>query len=149
MQEKIVEILIHVLSEVHKSNKSLSDVDITALEKKGYTSSEISTAFSWLFDRIQAKKEQKEKKREHSFRILHSAEKEVISKDAFGYLLSLHELNLISDSELEAIIERAMMSGFDKLNQDEIRLIALSVIFDVTEETNIVRMLPINNNSIH
>jgi uncharacterized protein Smg (DUF494 family) len=149
MQEKIVEILLQVLNEIQKTNKPLAEVDITALEKKGYTSSEISTAFSWLIDRIQAKKSGKEKTRTRSFRILHSAEKEVISSEAFGYLLSLHELNLISNAELETIIERAMMSGFDKLDQEDIRGIALTVIFDVQDGTSMVRTLPNNTSSIH
>jgi uncharacterized protein Smg (DUF494 family) len=149
MQEKIVEILIHVLSEIQKTNKPLTEIDITALEKKGYTPSEISTAFSWLVDRIQEKGETKNNRQEHSFRILHAVEKEVISSEAFGYLLSLHELNLISDEELETIIERAMMSGFDKLDQEEIRMIALSVLFDAAKSDNIIRSLPDNHSSIH
>lgn len=149
MQEKIVEILIQVLNEIQKTNKPLTEVDIAALEKKGYTVSEISTAFSWLIDRIENKKFENEKNQTHSFRVLHSAEQEVISPEAFGYLLSLHELNLVSDVELETIIERAMMSGYDRLDQEEIRTIAMSVIFDTADMRSVLRTLPGSNNTIH
>ena len=51
MHERIVEILMFLVSEL-KSNKQLNDIDVSFLTKSGYTQSEISTAFSWLFERM-------------------------------------------------------------------------------------------------
>ncbi len=51
MQERIVEIILFLVSEL-KSNKQLNDVDVSLLTESGYTQTEISTAFSWLFERM-------------------------------------------------------------------------------------------------
>ncbi|MFI5250939.1 MAG: DUF494 family protein [Bacteroidota bacterium] len=133
MYEKIVEILIYVLNEVRKTNKPLGEIDISQLENKGYTDAEISTAFSWLFDRLRSGTESKPNfvdQTRGSFRVLHHAEQHVISSQAFGFLLQLQQLEIITDSELEIIIERAMLSGYDRLNTVDIHDIVASVLFD-------------------
>jgi uncharacterized protein Smg (DUF494 family) len=134
MQEKIVEILIYVLSELKKTNKPISEVDIASLEKKGYTQSEISTAFSWLVDRLNftsGTTQISAAYRSGSFRILDGAEKHAISPEAFGYLIQLRELNVISEIELELIIERSILSGFERLNPSEMQSVVASVLFDL------------------
>jgi uncharacterized protein Smg (DUF494 family) len=133
MYEKIVEILIYVLNEVRKTNKPLGEIDISQLEKKGYTEAEISTAFSWLFDRLRTGVELRmdvQNRNRGSFRVLHTAEQQVITPDAFGFLLQLQQLNIISDSDLEIVIERAMLSGFDRLSAADIHDIVATVLFD-------------------
>ena len=52
MYERIVEIITFVLSEL-KQNKKLSEIDLNVLQDRGYSSSEISTAFSWLVDKLE------------------------------------------------------------------------------------------------
>jgi len=132
MQEKIVEILIYVLSELKRTNKSISEIDIDTLEKKGYTPIEINAAFNWLVDRLTHVTESVKHtgQQSDSFRVLNSAEKLVISSEAFGYLIQLRELNVISDIELEIIIERSLMSGFERLELQEIQSLVASVLFE-------------------
>ena len=133
MYERIVEILIYVLTEVRKTNKTLGEIDISPLETKGYTEAEISTAFSWLFDRLRSGADARpifSEGKEDSFRVLHHAEQHVITPEAFGFLLQLQQLNIVTGTELEMIIERAMLSGFDRLNPSDIHDIVASVLFD-------------------
>lgn len=133
MYERIVEILIYVLNEVRKTNKPLGEIDISPLESKGYTEVEISTAFSWLFDRLREGTDARANfvnDGHGSFRVLHNAEQHVITPEAFGFLLQLQQLHIVTGSELEMIIERAMLSGFDRLNPSDIHDIVASVLFD-------------------
>ena len=132
MQEKIVEILIYVLSELKRTNKSISEIDIDTLEKKGYTPTEISAAFNWLVDRLTHVSESTKHagQQSDSFRVLNSAEKLAISSEAFGYLMQLHELHVISDIELEMIIERSLMIGFERLDPQEMQCLVASVLFE-------------------
>ncbi|TAK52812.1 MAG: DUF494 family protein, partial [Bacteroidetes bacterium] len=128
----IVEILIYVLNEVKKTNKSLGEIDFKALERKGYTQSEITTAMSWLYERLISEREVVERKdtnRPQSFRVLHPAERFIISQEAYGYLIQLRELNILSDYELEVVIERAMLSGYEQLSASEIQTIVNSILF--------------------
>ncbi|MGH2567042.1 MAG: DUF494 family protein, partial [Bacteroidota bacterium] len=86
MHERIVEILMFLVSEL-KSNKQLNDIDVSFLTKNGYTQSEISTAFSWLFERISVGQQlvSPKARSDSSFRFLNEPEKMVVSPEAYGY----------------------------------------------------------------
>ena len=153
MQERIVEILIYVLSEVRKTNKPIGEIDVSLLEQRGYTTSEISLAFSWLLDRVSKDVELTKVSLEQqstSFRVLHNAERFAISPEAYGYLLQLRELNIISDIELESIIERSILSGFEQLEVPAIQSIVALVLFDAERpDFNRSGMIINSNDTIH
>jgi uncharacterized protein Smg (DUF494 family) len=62
---------------------------------------------------------------------LNPAEQFVISPEAYGYLLQLRELNMITPAEMEAVIEHAMASELDRFGVTEIESLVASVLFDV------------------
>ena len=64
-----------------------------------------------------------------SRRILHEAEKAAFSTTAQGYMIQLTELGLLDDRDLEAVIERAMVAGYEKLSVSEVRELVASVLF--------------------
>ncbi len=137
IQERIVEILMYVLNEVQKTKKPIGEIDLSQLMQKGYTQEEIITAFTWLQDRLRSDVkflEVASKQQSTSFRILHSAEKFVIPPEAFGYLIQLRQLNIITEAELELVIERSMLSGFEQLTVDEIKAIVASIVFDTDRD---------------
>jgi uncharacterized protein Smg (DUF494 family) len=152
MQEKIMEILIYVLSELKKANKSIGEIDVGALEKKGYTPIEITAAFKWVVDSLTRGENDARQiaRNSSSFRILNSAEKLAISSEAFGYLLQLHELRVISDIELELIIERSLLSGFEQIDPVEMQNIVSSVLSE-SEIRNAMqgKIVMYSNDSIH
>ena len=133
MQERIIEILVYVLTEVKRTKKSVGEIDISQLVQKGYTQQEISTAFAWLNNRLQVDDKVLERSSTEdnrgSFRFLHRAEQYVITPEAYGYLIQLRELNIISQQEMELVIENAMLEGFE-LSIAEIQNIITSVLFD-------------------
>ena len=133
MTEKIVDILIHILTEARRLNKPIGEIELTGLEQKGYSQTEITSAYDWLVERpyIQMKKSKVEAARDGtSFRILHDAEKMVISPEAFGYLLQLKELQIVSDLELELVIERVLLGESDHCDISTMQMIVTSVLFD-------------------
>jgi uncharacterized protein Smg (DUF494 family) len=130
MKEKVVELLILIMSEMH-DNKRLTEIDLDELKERGYTQSEISTAFSWLMDHAENERSGafRESPTPGSRRLFHEAEKFVFSTEAQGYLIQARELGLLDDRDLEAVIERAMMAGYEKLSVSEVRVIVASVLF--------------------
>ncbi|HDL78601.1 MAG TPA: DUF494 family protein, partial [Bacteroidetes bacterium] len=66
----------------------------------------------------------------HGFRVLHEAEKVVIHPEAHGYLIQLKELGIITQSDMEQIIERAMMLGVSSVTDDDIKSIVVSLLFN-------------------
>ena len=85
-----------------------------------------------------------------SFRVLHNVEKLAIAPGAFGYLIQLRELNIISAEELELIIERSMLSGFEELDVSAMQSIVESVLFETDgQERGQDRFFAQSNDTIH
>jgi uncharacterized protein Smg (DUF494 family) len=109
MQERVVELITIVLQEL-KNNTKIADIDINSLIKKGYSESEISSAFSWLVDRIEFNRESSfGEDNPDSFRVLHEAEQDMFTKEGWGELIQLKSLGIINSEQLEAIIESFMI----------------------------------------
>lgn len=137
MHERIVEIILFLVNEL-KSSKQLSDVDITMLSQNGYTQSEISTAFSWLFERLSVGEQvvPKSAPDSASHRMLNDAEQMVIQTDAFGYLLQCHQLGLLSNGDIETIVERIMAAGFSTVGVSEMKSFVAGLLFDLDNPRN-------------
>jgi uncharacterized protein Smg (DUF494 family) len=131
MQERIVEIILFLISEM-RSQKRLAEVDVHSLTREGYTQTEISTAFSWLFDRIQVGQSTMEPGAGtyQSHRVLHTAEKMIIALDAQGYILQCRELGLLTAADVETIIERVMAAGFSTVGLQEVKSLIAGLLFD-------------------
>ncbi|MFH0992265.1 MAG: DUF494 family protein [bacterium] len=133
MQERIIEIIIFLVNEL-RSNKQLAEVDVSLLTENGYTQTEISTAFSWIFERLsigqQVLPPSLEKTLSH--RILHEAERMVISTEAFGYLLQCLQLSIISYADMEMIIERIMAAGFSTVGIPEMKSFIAGMLLDTS-----------------
>ena len=133
MYERIVEIITFVLSEL-KQNKKISDIDLNELEKKGYSNSEISTAFSWLVDRVEFsnKLTTLDIQSDDSFRILHDAERELFTEQAWGELIQMHSIGILNSNQIELIIERALLTGVFKIDSYFLKNMIASFIFNAT-----------------
>lgn len=151
MYERIVEIITFVLSEL-KQNKKLSEIDLNILQDRGYSSSEISTAFSWLVDKLEFgfPSQPLEITDVNSFRILHDAEKELFTESAWGELIQMQMLGLVSAEQIELIIERALLSGVFKIDANYLKNMVASFMFNATKSVSSgSRVLLSGNDSIN
>jgi Protein of unknown function (DUF494). len=132
MQERIVEIILYLVSEL-RSNKRLSDVDVSSLTRDGYTQSEISSAFSWLFERLSLGKSMTDviSGASTSHRMLNDIEKMVVESQAYGYLIQCQQLGLLNNIDVETIIERIMMAGFTTIGLPEMKSFVAGYLFDM------------------
>ena len=131
MKEKVVELLIYIMSAM-QDNKRISDIDLSDLKTRGYTQSEISAAFSWIYENGELTPSRPAgpgKADPGSRRVLHDAEKAALSTESQGYLIQLRELGLLDEGDFETVIERAMMAGYEKLSVADLREIVASVLF--------------------
>lgn len=134
MNERVVEILIFIMNEIRKNSKTTQKLELLSkdLIRKGYTEGEISSAFSWLLDRLRTEAEEIVPNQgstfKDSFRLLHEIENSVISTEAYGYVIQLKELGLINELDVEQILERAMMLGTSKVDADDIKSIVASML---------------------
>jgi Smg protein len=152
MQEKIIEIIVYLIHEI-RSDKRLGEIDLRTLADKGYTENEISTAFSWLFDKINLGEsilvdERSSSPRSH--RVLHDAERSVIGPDAYGYLIELRELGLLDEMDTEQVIDKIMMAGFQSVGTSEMKSIIASILFDFDDSNRVGSRLMLNSkDTIH
>jgi uncharacterized protein Smg (DUF494 family) len=129
-RDRIMEILVFLLSEM-RAKKGLTEIDLKPLSQRGFSQTEISAAFSWLFDKLAAEQSAAEgpivfaapftNVAGTSHRVYHEVERSVIGAPAQGYLMQLHELGLVSDFDLEFVIDRIMMSGVPSVSLEDVR----------------------------
>ncbi|RPI14933.1 MAG: DUF494 family protein [Ignavibacteriae bacterium] len=145
--DKIIEIIVFLLREL-QNNKQLSEVDLDALSKLGYTQNEINTAFGWLYSKMFSGEKvfTTDKSTHQSHRVLHDVERNIILPDAHGYLIQLRELGLLSDMDIEVIIDKIMVSGFTNVGVDEIKAFIASYLLDIEDMTNTNRRVMLNTN---
>lgn len=133
MNERVVEILVFIMSEIKNDHGTGRRLDALSkdLIQKGYTENEISSAFSWLLERMKYETEElieSEGPMRGSFRHLHEIERSILSTEAFGYIIQLKELGIIDEMQVEHILERAMILGSSQVGKQEIKSIVASVI---------------------
>lgn len=132
MAERIMEIIIYVISSL-RDTRILSDANIRELENLGYTTSEISTAFSWLAEKVETvsiPENGPDYFKTKGFRILHSMEKDLFTPECYGELIQYSSLGLIDNEQLELLIERALMSGFHIIDSRLLKNYIAALHFD-------------------
>ncbi|NIR48050.1 DUF494 domain-containing protein [candidate division KSB1 bacterium] len=134
MNERIVEILIYIMSEIRRSSKGAKKLDLLSkdLIKQGYTEGEISSAFSWLLHRFRSESDElipnQGSTLKNSFRLLHEIENSVVTTEAYGYIIQLKELEIISELDMEHILDRAMMLGTTKVTVEDVKTIVAAML---------------------
>jgi uncharacterized protein Smg (DUF494 family) len=140
MQERLIEIIVFLLGELSRGEDIKHYPDLSKeLISQGYSENEINLAYSWIFNHLQAEKDKTKEAFEYtgdSDRLLHDLEKIIISSEAYGYLLQMRHLNLLSDFDLEMVIEKAISLGTSNVSLDDIKSIAASLIFNSDSNYN-------------
>ncbi|MBK8550157.1 MAG: DUF494 family protein [Ignavibacteria bacterium] len=151
MQEKIIEIIVYILSEIRNS-KHISEIDLKRLNKDGYTEAEINTAFAWILSKIETGEKllSDPSFTLKSHRFFHNAEKNILTTEAMGYLIQMKELRIISDTEEEQIIDKVLLAGYQKAGVEEIKLILSTLLFDSEDNSSpLNRLVLLNNETIN
>ncbi len=129
MQERIVEIIMYLMNEL-RSNKKLSDIDVSSLEHDGYTQTEITTAFTWILEQLLSEREyiQGHTIRSNSIRQLNEYEKRTLKPEAYGYLLQCFQLGLLTNDDIEEILEQIVIAGFSTIGLPEIKMVVAGIL---------------------
>jgi uncharacterized protein Smg (DUF494 family) len=147
IKEKVVEILVLIMSEM-EDNKRISEIDMEALRERGYSTSEISAAFTWLYEHVapgSSRFRPTERTQEGSRRMFHEAERAALSPTSQGYLIQLVEMGILDGSSLELIIERVMMAGEEQIPHEDVQNIAASVILSAAPQGTLSSVSLFNN----
>lgn len=99
----------------------IQDFELEKNAGSKYNISELSAAYSWVIQRADQFTQHKPKQPP---RVLHIAEKMVLGKEAWGWLLELQSIGLIDHQGIERIIERIMVQYQGKATLSMIKEIA-------------------------
>lgn len=134
MERHIVEILVILMRKYPEGAIGREEFEPLTLNlvDQGYSQQEIETALFWYHNR-QLSRERDEINSSFSpdaFRVLHEVERTIIKPDAYGYLIELFNLKMITLSELDSIIERSVLFGGRKVDLNDIKFFVAAQIMD-------------------
>jgi uncharacterized protein Smg (DUF494 family) len=135
--ERIIEIILYLLN-VLKSNKMFEEEDMQKLIKLGYSENEINAAFSWIYSKFYTNKKLFESNNPNSDskRFLNSTEQNIITPEAYGYLIQLNEMGLIDNTDIDLILERILATNYNYIDKEDMKSITASYIIDIEEMNN-------------
>ncbi|MDZ7763264.1 MAG: DUF494 family protein [Melioribacteraceae bacterium] len=136
MTNKIVEVLAKILDGLNK-NYSLDEVDTLLKKDKSYDNQTVGVAFSLIFDKVLSNKLKEESNRNINsinFRMLSEEEQDVIGVENYNYLIHLINVGLLSNNDLEMILEQIMMYPKDLITKEDINWIILISLIDFNSD---------------
>lgn len=127
MRTTVIDLILHML-RMMRLGHNLKDLQTDLLGN--YNNSEVSAAYSWVLQKMQdGTITTKGFPANRSMRVLHIAERMVISPEAYGYLLELYNMGIISPLQMENIIEQTMINNFERITLERMKEIVGRQVF--------------------
>lgn len=146
MGERVMEIVVFLMSKIKDQQDRLDDLDeiATYLKNQGFTENEISSAYSWFLDHLQNDNEflYNSNINTNANRIFSIQERQLFSSEAIGYLLQLRHLGLLSDQQFEMVLERGSMIWTSSINLDQIKMLIETILFSESRAIESVAEMP-------
>jgi uncharacterized protein Smg (DUF494 family) len=121
------------MSKIRDDMGRLEDLEEISsyLKNQGFTESEISSAYSWLLNRLQQDSEflYNAEYNRMGTRILSETERRLFTPPAYGYILQLQHLGLLNEEQLEQVLERGAMIWSSPVGVDQLKTLIDSVLF--------------------
>ena len=133
VQNRVLEIVVFLMSHIKEHQGQLENFDDISdyLKSYGYTENEISSAYSWVLDQLQTNPEfiSNRSHPQVATRVLTEQEKQHFTPAALGYVLQLRHLGLLTEAQLEMILDRISYMGTAPIDLDQIKIVIESVLF--------------------
>lgn len=153
MQNNVIDIIIHLIRNI-EVGKRLNEVNVDQL--KGYDRSEISAAYSWIMQKKESgeldsilNRHKKGEQAKNPHRVLHIAERMMITPEAYGYLLELMNYGLLDYLAMERIIESVMLQSTERISLEKMKTVVANIFFEKESSTLQPSFLLKGNESIN
>ena len=142
MDDRVMEIVLYIMNSINATTDEniLSQIEAISdsLVERGYTETEIKSAFDILMESITEEgiefilpEEKKQKSTRKSKKVQKSSSSAPKTQKHFIY--QVNELDIVGNEEIERIINRSMMRGKHCTSISEIKAIVDHFIFDPQE----------------
>jgi uncharacterized protein Smg (DUF494 family) len=122
MQENVVDIIVSIYRRLI-AGEILTE--IKSDDFPNFKKSEFLAAYSYILE----KKEGVQDTSPVMPRILHLAERMVIAPDAYGFLLELNKLRVLSPGDIEHLIEKTMINSTSRVTLDMMKALVANHLF--------------------
>ncbi len=133
MEERILEIVFYLVEHVRSHNGRMGPFRSISrdLKSRGFTDSEISSAYSWFLEELQREggRIQPLEKSPASVRVLSPHEMQHFTPEAAGLLLQLLRFRLITAAQFERIVDKSMTLGSEVIDLPVMKIIAARYVF--------------------
>lgn len=143
MFERLLQIIVYVVQELHQ-NVPLNDIKVNNLHTLGYTDVEISTAISWLVDKSGFDAPTFDNRK--AFRIFNQSERDMFSQEALSDLMQFSALGLVSNDQIDFILDRALMSGINRIDKNTLSYIIMAFVFQISPDNRIGSRIMLTGN---
>ncbi len=137
MLAEIVEVLAKI-TEMNKKNISEDEVAETIIKESKYNRSVIAAAYSWIHEKHKQNsniRNVKSAEGSKGFRTLSNNEVILIGLKNYNYLLHFYNIGLLTNNDLEEIIEELKLFPDDEIKTESINLLILSLFLDLDKLT--------------
>ncbi|HSP88572.1 MAG TPA: DUF494 family protein [Ignavibacteriaceae bacterium] len=129
-----------VLEEViHNLNTEPAEKTFRRLSKKfKFEKSAVAAVYSWIYDKLMNESfghYYNNSENFGSFRVLSSEEITQIGLENYNYLLHFYNKGIISNSDLELIMEQIKLFGGDEVSFEQLTLLILSLFLELNNFT--------------
>lgn len=125
MQENVIDIIVSIFRRL-QAGEHLKEINSDDFSK--YNKSEFIAAYSYVLEHQEKLKEQNEQP--IIPRILHLAERLVLTPKAYGYLLELNKLGLLSFADMEFIIEKTMLNANIRIDIEQMKTLVARYLYN-------------------
>jgi uncharacterized protein Smg (DUF494 family) len=126
-KNSILDLIIFLAKQI-RHGENITEIKQDSL--KGYNYAQISAAYSWILQKHPSVSEKKSKDVQSGHRVLHFAERMLISPEAYGYLLEMVNIGLLDGKSMEHIIERVMFQSTEPIDLEKVKLLVENYIFE-------------------
>lgn len=152
MYDRILQIISEVIGRIQDGD-TLTGIQFKDFENRGFTIAEISTALSWIAERIEQSVTEKSNhavRSANAYRILNETERAMFTADSWGRLLHFREIGLLQGEHVEMLIERAIMMNIGSVDNSTLTMLIVSLLFqDDDSKHSMHRMLLKGDEQIH
>ena len=161
MRNNIVDLIVYFARKI-RLGESLNELKDDSINK--FNKSEISAAYSWIIQQYSRINSIPEPKIDlftinstaytpddipSGHRVLHYAERILITPEAYGYLLELVEIGIIDQKMMESIIERVMFHTTDRITIDSVKSMVQENLFENQKSSKVNNSFLRGNESVN
>ncbi|MBD3258277.1 DUF494 family protein [candidate division GN15 bacterium] len=139
MDARILEIVFYLMDHIEEGDDQTVNIsDFSSdLRSLGYSDEEISSAYNWVLDHFSSVGDDIY----HGFsetpgacRILTEIERARLEPQAYGMLLKLTNVGVLSGEHLERVLDRLTLMGSHAVGVDQVKLLVTAVLFNESTE---------------